>query len=115
MILSARRWLALSGLVLCLSGTGCATAAEVGGRLAGALLGAALEGAASGGSSSTSAAGPVAESVEEGRETPCRRRRDDWHKANGGSMEDAPAHLRCKPDGDWPDEEAMRAGRTPGL
>jgi len=110
---SFRRFLMVPGIVLCLSSTGCAAAAELGLRFAGALIEGALK---SGGSSSTpSYSGPVAETTTEGRDTVCRLRREEWRETHGGSIEDAPPHLRCKPDGDWPDEETVRQASRSGF
>lgn len=101
------------GIVLCLSSTGCAAAAELGLRFAGALIEGALRSGSSGSASSSS--GPVAEATAEGRDTLCRLRREEWHETHGGSIQDVPPHLRCKPDGDWPDEETVRQASRSGF
>lgn len=106
------RLLLLAGLALCLAGTGCLAAADLGAKFAGAVIESAMK-SGTGGSSGYS--GPEARTTTEGLETPCRRRLEEWHKANGGSVEDAPAYMRCKPNGDWPDEETVRSHARPGM
>ncbi len=110
---AARKGVVVLGLGACLFGTGCAAAGEVGAKLAVGLLEAMLR--PSSGGSSTPDPPPSPESEIDTTETPCRKRLLAWQKAVQSEGEDAPAHLRCKPNGEWPDEEALRAGASSGF
>jgi hypothetical protein len=119
----ARKAILVLGLGACLLSSGCAAAGELGMRAAVGLLEAMLApspggSSSSGGSSEESSA--ERERIERERdaemgETPCRKRLHAWQKAVASSGEDAPAHLRCKPDGDWPDEESLRRTVSSGF
>lgn len=120
----ARNVVVALGLGACLLCSGCAAAAELGVRAAVGLLEAMLTPSPGGGSSSSPTAegesSAERERIERERdaemgETPCRKRLHAWQKAVGSAGDDAPPHLRCKPDGDWPDEESLHRTVSSGL
>ena len=107
-----RCWFLLVGLVSGALSAGCAPAADLGMRFAGAVVEQALKPGTGG---SASAVPEAATDVPPG-ETPCRKKLREWQKVEGNPRAEPPAHLRCGPHGEWPDEsEVRRAGSSPGL
>jgi hypothetical protein len=106
------RWsviVGFAGHVLC---AGCAPAADIGMRMAGAMV----EGAMNEGGKSAASAPPEATASEPPNETPCRKKLREWREADGNPRAEPPPHLRCGPEGEWPDEsEVRRGGSAPGL
>lgn len=84
---------------------GCSAAADLGVRAAAAIVEGALKGGSSGGSSSPA---PAATAEEPPAESACRKKLRAWREA-GNERADPPPHLRCGPNGEWPDENDVRS------